>query len=106
MKTSIGFVIAVLACSLSTSLPAATTNNDDSCDIAVLPAATLLLPYFEVDFNSPQPTAKTTLFTIVNTTQIPQIAHVTLWTDWGFPIVDFNIFLTGYDVQGINLYDS
>ena len=28
-----------------------TTNNDDSCDIGVAPAATLLLPYFEVDFN-------------------------------------------------------
>ena len=27
----------------------ATTNNADSCDIGVTPAATLLLPYFEVD---------------------------------------------------------
>ncbi|HEX7151675.1 MAG TPA: hypothetical protein VF618_09325 [Thermoanaerobaculia bacterium] len=27
---------------------AATTNHDDTCDIAQLPAATLLLPYFEV----------------------------------------------------------
>ena len=26
-----------------------TTNNDDSCDIMVAPAATLLLPYFEVE---------------------------------------------------------
>ena len=26
-----------------------TTNNSDSCDIGVTPAATLLLPYFEVD---------------------------------------------------------
>src|ERR1043165_9183891 len=82
------------------------TNNDDTCDIAsAAPAATLLLPYFEVDFNSPQTTARTTLFTIVNTTDLPQIAHVVLWTDWSFPALDFNIFLTGYDVQGINLYD-
>jgi hypothetical protein len=29
-----------------------TTNNDDSCDIGVAPAATLLLPYFEVDFTN------------------------------------------------------
>src|SRR5207244_11864043 len=28
-----------------------------------------------------------------------------VWTDWSFPALDFNIFLTGYDVQGINLYD-
>ncbi|HEV2719216.1 MAG TPA: hypothetical protein VG323_04290, partial [Thermoanaerobaculia bacterium] len=82
------------------------TNNDDTCDIgSAVPAATLLLPYFEVDFNSPQTTARTTLFTIVNTTDLPQIAHVVLWTDWSFPALDFNIFLTGYDVQGINLYD-
>ena len=83
----------------------ATTNNDDSCDIAALPAATLLLPYFEVDFSAPQSTARTTLFTVVNTTQRPQIAHVTVWTDLGYPALSFNLFLTGYDVQAINLYD-
>jgi hypothetical protein len=82
------------------------TNNDDTCDVgSAVPAATLLLPYFEVDFKSPQTTARTTLFTIVNTTDLPQIAHVVVWTDWSFPALDFNIFLTGYDVQGINLYD-
>ncbi len=43
------------------------TNNDDTCDIASsAPAATLLLPYFEVDFKSPQTTARTTLFTIAD----------------------------------------
>ena len=44
---------------------------------------------------------RTTLFTITNVTRLPQIAHVTVWTDWSFPVLDFNIFLTGYDVQGI-----
>src|SRR3954466_13767903 len=68
------------------------TNNDDTCDIASsAPAATLLLPYFEVDFKSPQTTARTTLFTIVNTSDLPQIAHVVVWTDWSFPALDFNI---------------
>src|SRR5205085_10942325 len=82
-----------------------TTNNDDSCDISVAPAATLLLPYFEVDFNSTQATARTTLFTITNVSDTPQIAHITVWTDWSFPILDFNVFVTGYDVQSLNLYD-
>jgi len=82
-----------------------TTNNDDSCDIGVTPAATLLLPYFEVDFASPQSTAQTTLFTITNVSDVPQIAKVTLWTDYSFPVLDFNLFLTGYDTQAINLYD-
>lgn len=83
----------------------ATTNNDDTCDIAVAPAATLLLPYFEVDFRTASTDAVNTIFTITNTSNIPQIAHVTVWTDWSFPVLDFNIFLTGYDVQGVNLID-
>src|SRR5438034_168794 len=83
----------------------ATTNNVDSCDIGVTPAATLLLPYFEVDTAAAQGAGSTTLFTITNTSRFPKIAHVTLWTDWSYPVLDFNIFLTGYDVQGINLFD-
>ncbi len=79
-------------------------NNDDSCDVKVGPAATLLLPYFEVNTN-PNVPGQTTLFTITNVTRYPQIAHVTLWTDWAFPVLSFNLFLTGYDVQAINLYD-
>jgi len=81
------------------------TNNDDTCDISVAPAATLLLPYFEVDFKSAASTARTTLFTITNVSRLPQVAHVTLWTDWSYAALDFNIFLTGYDVQAINMYD-
>jgi len=83
----------------------ATTNNDDSCDISVAPAATLLLPYFEVDISAANSTGETTLFTITNTSNVDQIAHVTLWTDYSFPVIDFNIYLTGYDVQAINLFD-
>jgi hypothetical protein len=79
-----------------------TTNNDDSCDIGVTPAATLLLPYFNV---APTQGTQTTLFTVTNVSNLPQIAHVTVWTDWSYPVLDFNIFLTGYDVQSINLYD-
>ncbi len=81
------------------------TNNDDTCDIGTAPAATLLLPYFEVDFKSTQNVARTTLFTVTNVSFLPQIAHVVVWTDWSFPVLDFNIFLTGFDVQAINLYD-
>jgi hypothetical protein len=82
-----------------------TTNNNDSCDIGVTPAATLLLPYFEVDTAAAAGTGATTLFTITNTSRFPQIAHVTLWTAWSTPVLDFNLYLTGYDVQPINLYD-
>lgn len=90
---------------LAVSTGAATIENNASCDIAVMPAATLLLPYFEVDVNSPQDAALTTLFTVINTSRSPQIARVTLWTDLGYPVTNFNLFLTGYDMQSINLYD-
>jgi hypothetical protein len=81
----------------------ATIHNDDSCDVGVFPAATLLLPHFQVDPQSPW--SDTTLFTVTNVSHLPQIAHVTVWTDWAFPVLTFNIFLTGYDTQSINLYD-
>jgi hypothetical protein len=80
-----------------------TTNNNDTCDIGTTPAATLLLPYFNVDFGGGN--TSNTIFTIVNTSRFPQIAHVVLWTDWSFAALDFNIFLTGYDVQSISLRD-
>ena len=78
-----------------------TTNNDDSCDIGTAPAATLLLPYFAVARDR----SRNTAFTLVNTVDRPQIAHITIWTDWSFPVIDFNVFLTGYDVQALSLHD-
>lgn len=102
-------VLLLLSSSLSAAnLPGgnpATTNNDDTCDIGVFPAATLLLPYFEVDINAPATVARTTLFTVVNTTRVPQIASVTIWSDWAYPVLNFHVFLTGYDVQALNMYD-
>src|SRR5689334_7618160 len=78
-------------------------DNDDTCDVIVAPAATLLLPYFEIDLDNAA--GQTTLFTITNVSRYSQIAHVTIWTDYGVPVVNFNLFLTGYDVQAINLKD-
>ena len=80
-----------------------TTNNDDTCDIAFMPAATLLLPYFEVDLADRN--GQTTVFTVTNVVDDPQVARVTLWTEYAYPVMTFNIFLTGYDVQSINLFD-
>ena len=79
-----------------------TTNNDDGCDIGLFPAATLLLPYFEV---GDQPGEDTTIFTVTNTVNLPQALNVTLWTDRAYPVISFPIYLTGYDVQSINLFD-
>jgi len=97
MKT----LMVVAALLIATTAAAGTRDNDDTCDIKIGPAATLLLPYFEIDLRNAG--GQTTLFTITNVSRYSQIAHVTLWTDFAVPVLDFNIFLTGYDVQAINL---
>jgi hypothetical protein len=73
------------------------------CTIDDVPAATLLLPYFEV--NLADPAGVTTLFSINNASASAAVAHVTLWTDQSIPTLDFDVYLTGYDVQTINVRD-
>ena len=73
------------------------------CTVDAVPAATLLLPYFEVDLNDPA--GVNTVFSINNASAPPALAHVSVWTDWSQPVLDFDVFLTGYDVQTVNLYD-
>ncbi|MCP4248823.1 MAG: hypothetical protein GY778_17400, partial [bacterium] len=75
------------------------------CTIDAVPAATLLLPYFEVDLIGPPIKGVNTLFTVNNASATPTIAHVSVWTDWSQPVLDFDIFLTGYDIQAFSLYD-
>jgi hypothetical protein len=91
----------LLAAGASASRPA-TMDNDDSCDIGLTPAATLLLPWFEV---AESVTGENTLFTVTNTARRAQVARVTLWTDFAYPVLTFDVFLTGYDTQSINLHD-
>ncbi len=68
-----------------------------------VPAATLLLPYFEVDpVNS---TGITTLFKIRNAASDPVVAHVTVWSNLSVPVLDFDVYLTGFDDQTIDLRD-
>jgi hypothetical protein len=68
-----------------------------------VPAATLLLPYFEVDLTTPG--GVTTLFSINNASAAPALVHVVVWTDLSIHILDFNVYLTGYDVFTTNLRD-
>lgn len=71
------------------------SNNMDA------PAATLLLPYFEVDLNSTA--GPTTVFSVNNASATAILAHVTIWSDLAVPVFAFNIYLTGYDVQVVDL---
>ena len=75
------------------------------CTIDAVPAATLLLPYFEVDLSAAPGVGVDTLFSINNASAAPTIAHVAIWSDWTQPVLDFDVFLTGYDVQSVSLYN-
>jgi hypothetical protein len=68
-----------------------------------VPAATLLLPYFEVDLDDSQ--GVSTLFSINNSAPAPVLTKVVVWSDQGVAVLNFNVYLTGYDVQTINLRD-
>jgi hypothetical protein len=100
-------ILALVLLVAAVPLSAATVRNDDSCDIGLYPAATLLLPFFEVDLYraGPDGPGETTLVTVTNVSNVPQAARVTLWTDFAYPVLSFNLFLTGYDVQSVDLYE-
>ncbi len=68
-----------------------------------VPAATLLLPYFEVDLDSTD--GINTLMSINNASATAVLAHVVVWSDLSDHVLDFNVYLTGYDVQTISLRD-
>lgn len=73
------------------------------CTVDDVPAATLLLPYFEVDLDNE--TGMNTLFSINNASAVDTIAHVIVWTDLSIPVLDFNVYLTGFDVQTLSVRD-
>jgi len=72
--------------------------------IDVVPSATLLLPYFEVATAGPA-AGVNTLFSINNASATAILAHVTVWSDQSIPVLDFDVYLTGYDIQTVNLFD-
>lgn len=66
-----------------------------------VPAATLLLPHFDVDMNSSS--GHNTVLTVGNRSNASQLAHVTLWTDVGLPVTTFDINLAANGVTEIDL---
>ncbi len=92
-------VLLALAAAL-TAAPAAA----ELCALDRNPGATVLLPYFEVDFQRGA-SGETTLFELINALPREVVARVTLWTDLGVPTFAFDVYLTGYDLQSFNLRD-
>jgi hypothetical protein len=101
----------VLLVALASLLALGGQTFAELCTIDAVPAATLLLPYFEVSLT---PTADDpvdaerdvdTFFSVNNASAAPAVAHVVLWGNWSLPSIDFDIFLTGYDVETVSLGD-
>ncbi len=60
-------------------------------------------PFFQVDLNDAQ--GMSHLVSVNNASARPALARMVLWTNWGVPTLAFDIYLTGYDVQTLNLRD-
>jgi hypothetical protein len=97
MRKIVAVVIALVAAS-------AAPVTASICAFDPVPAATLLFPFVPFDYNDPLH-GTTSMISLTNTSSNSQIVHVTIWSDFGIPILDFNIVLTGYDVQTFNMRD-
>jgi len=66
-------------------------------------ASTLLFPHFEVDYATPG--GRTTAISITNREPIALLVNLTLWTEFGLPTENFEVYLTGYDTITYDLAD-
>lgn len=99
-RKSILTLAPVLALALLLPAPAARAaiNAVDN-----VPAATLLLPYFEVSLSGSPSTGVTTVLQVGNASATPVLAHLTLWTDQGVPTRAVDVYIGGKDVVEIDL---
>jgi hypothetical protein len=106
MKKTLLACLAVVAV-----LAIATPAFAITCTIDQRPAATLLVPYFQVSYDdngdliSGGALARDTIVTIANASAAPMIAHVNVFDRQSQLVLDFNIALTPYDVQAMRMSD-
>jgi hypothetical protein len=98
MRTRIGVLSVILLCGLAGQAAAQTPPP-----ISNRAGTTLLLPYFEVDLDKAD--GMTTLFSVNNSSATAILTHVTVWSDMGIPVFAFNMYLTGFDAQPMNMRD-
>lgn len=101
MSRKLIFLLLLTGLLLAARAAAAPPAGD--CAVGSGPAATLLVPFFEVDLGAPG--GATTLFAVVNGGTSPVLTRVVLWTDWGVPTLSFDVYLEPNDVQSFNLRD-
>lgn len=92
-----------IAAGLSLALLPATAALAGTCTLDQVPAATLLVPYFELNLDAHA--KDDTILSINNADAAPALVQVTFWTNWAQPTITYDFYLTGYDVQTISLRD-
>jgi hypothetical protein len=102
-------VVAGVALAIALAVAAPTrAQTIDAQHVTNDPGATVLLPYFEAQVPKKiggKAPGTTTLFSINNASATAILAHVTIWSDLAVPVLAFNVYLTGYDVQQIDMID-
>ena len=94
----LSLILALLVCLAAAPVAAQPAGE---CVVGPGLGATLLIPYFELDLSDPL--GVNTLFAVNNGLSVSTLARVVFWTDWGVPTLAFDLFLTGFDVQTINV---
>ncbi|MEW5847519.1 MAG: hypothetical protein AB2A00_01850 [Myxococcota bacterium] len=90
-----------LALALSATFPAVAHAEWGAQDN--VPAATLLFPYAEADLDAAN--GKDTILGISNREPNATLTNVVVWSEAGVPVLRFNVYLTGYDVEVFRLRD-
>jgi len=77
------------------------------CATDPVPAATLLIPFFEVGLDQCATPAQRldTQFTVANASAHPVLAGVTIWSEWGVPVTGFQVYIPGESAQRVILGD-
>lgn len=71
------------------------------CQIGPGLGSTLLFPFFESDLVNQD--GVVTLISVNNGLYRPTMVRLVVWSDWGIPVLAFDIYLKGFDVQTINV---
>jgi len=92
IKTLPRLVVVILVVSLAAAF-VSRPSRAELCAVDPVPAATLLLPYFELglkDISGKKSKGENTILYVHNTEAAPFIARVTLWTELSVPTLAFS----------------
>lgn len=81
-------------------------GSAELCALDPVPAATLLVPYFEVSVPRRCASGRfDTEVAVTNASAFERIANVVVWSEWSVPVLSFQLSLTGYGIASFRLSD-